>query len=185
MEIRHADPQRDAAACASIYAPFVAGSPVSFEEIAPTTQEMAGLIEQTSARYPWLVAEEDGHAAAYAYGTAHRSRAAYRWAADLGLYVAEEHRGQGVGTRLCRVLLDLLARQNIHVAVAGISLPNPASVALVESLEFEPVGVYTRIGYKAGAWHDVGWWQRELIPAHDGPPGELGPPVRLDEAGGS
>ncbi len=185
MEIRHADPQCDAAACASIYAPFAASSPVSFEEVAPTAQEMAGLIEQTSARYPWLVAEADGHVAGYAYASAHRSRAAYRWAADLGLYVAGAHRGQGVGKRLCRVLLDLLARQNIHVAVAGITLPNPGSVALFESLEFEPVGVYRRIGYKAGGWHDVGWWQRELIPARRGAPGELGPPLRLDADGAS
>jgi phosphinothricin acetyltransferase len=180
VEIRSADPQRDAEACAAIYAPFVNHSPVSFEEVAPTAEQMARLIEKTSADYPWLVAEASGHLVGYAYACAHRSRSAYRWAADLGLYVAEGHRSQGVGTRLCRALLELLARQGIHVAVVGITLPNPASVALSESLGFEPVGVYRRIGYKAGAWRDVGWWQRELLPSAGGPPPDPGPPVRID-----
>ena len=178
MEIRSADPQRDAAACAAIYAPFVNDSPISFEEVAPTAEDMARTIEQTSARYPWLVAEDEGRIIGYAYATAHRTRAAYRWAVDLGIYLADGHRGQRVGTRLCHELLDRLTHQGVHVAVVGITLPNPASVALTESLGFEPVGVYRRIGYKAGAWRDVGWWQRELRPAGDEPPGELGPPAR-------
>jgi len=178
VKIRSADPHRDAAACAAIYAPFVNDSPTSFEEVAPTAEDMARTIEQTSARYPWLVAEDEGGVIGYAYATAHRSRAAYRWAADLAIYLAAEHRGRGVGKRLCQVLLDQLAGQGVHVAVVGITLPNPASVALTESLGFDPVGVYRRIGYKAGAWRDVGWWQRELVPPGVGPPTELGPPPR-------
>jgi L-amino acid N-acyltransferase YncA len=83
-----------------------------------------------------------------------------------------------VGRRLCQALLDRLVDQGVHVAVVGITLPNPASVALTESLGFEPVGVYRRIGYKAGAWRDVGWWQRELLPAGDEGPDEPGPPAR-------
>ena len=176
MEIRSADPQRDAAACAAIYAPFVSDSPTSFEEVAPSAEDMARHIEEVSARYPWLVAEEAGRVIGYAYANAHRSRAAYRWAADLAIYLAEAHRGHGVGKRLCQQLLDQLAEQGVHVAVVGITLPNPASVALTEALGFEPVGVYRRIGYKAGAWRDVGWWQRELLPPGDQPPSELGPP---------
>lgn len=180
MEIRSADPQRDAAACAEIYAPFVNDSPASFEEVAPTTADMARTIEQTSAGYPWLVAEDEGQIIGYAYATAHRSRAAYRWAVDLGIYLAEEHRGRGIGKRLCLRLLDQLADQGVHMAVVGITLPNAASVALAESLGFEPVGVYRRIGYKAGAWRDVGWWQRELLPPGERPPDELRPPTRID-----
>lgn len=180
MDIRSADPQRDAAACAAIYAPFVNDSPTSFEEVAPSAEDMARHMEQISASYPWLVAEDDGQVIGYVYATAHRSRAAYRWAVDLAIYLAAKHRGRGVGKRLCQVLLDQLAVQGVHVAVVGITLPNPASVALTESLGFEPVGVYRRIGYKAGAWRDVGWWQRELQPPGDEPPGELRPPSPLD-----
>jgi L-amino acid N-acyltransferase YncA len=175
--IRHADPRRDAAACAAIYAPFVSDSAVSFEEVAPSGEEMGRRIEQTSARYPWLVAERGDEVAGFAYATAHRSRAAYRWAADVSAYVGEAHRGQGLGTELYRVLLELLRGQGIQVAAAGITLPNPASVALHESLGFEPVGVWRRVGWKDGAWRDVGWWQLELIPVADAPPAEVSPPI--------
>ena len=178
--IRHADPSRDGGACAAIYAPFVRDTPVSFEELAPSGEDMARLIERTSSSYPWLVAEREQRVAGYAYATAHRSRAAYRWAADVTVYIGEGHRGQGLGTDLYRALLSLLADQGIRVACAGITLPNPASVALHESLGFEPVGVWRRIGWKAGAWHDVGWWQLALGPGDRSPPAELGPPPRLD-----
>jgi phosphinothricin acetyltransferase len=179
VSIRHADPARDGDACAAIYAPFVRDTPVSFEEVAPSGQEISGQIEEISARYPWLVAERDGEVAGFAYASAYRSRAAYRWAADVTVYVAEHHRRQGAGTELYTALLNLLTQQGFHVAVAVITLPNQASVALHESLGFRPVGVYGRIGYKAGAWYDVGHWQLELRPPGEGPPAEIGPPVRL------
>jgi phosphinothricin acetyltransferase len=63
------------------------------------------------------------------------------------------------------------------LAVAGITLPNDASVGLHEAIGFEPVGVYTRMGWKLGAWRDVGWWQLDLAPGSDGHPTEPSPPV--------
>lgn len=179
MLIRHADPGRDGAPCAQIYAPFVRDSAVSFEEKAPSAEELARRIEQVSLTHPWLVAEADGRVAGFAYGTRHRERAAYRWAADVTVYVSAEHRRRGVGRALYEELLRLLARQGFHVACAGITLPNEPSVALHEKCGFSLVGVYRRIGWKLGAWHDVGWWQRELAPAGERPPGEPRPPVRL------
>jgi phosphinothricin acetyltransferase len=119
--------------------------------------------------------------AGYAYGSRHRERPGYRWAVDVGIYVAEIHRGKGVGTALYEALLPLLARQGFYIACAGITLPNPASVALHESVGFRLVGVYEQIGWKAGAWRDVGWWQRELTPQKGGPPANPGPPPRLEE----
>jgi phosphinothricin acetyltransferase len=179
--IRHADPARDAAACASIYEPFVSDSAVSFEEQVPSAEEMGRRIEATSERYPWLVAATEHEVSGYAYAAAHRERAAYRWAADVAVYVAEEQRGRGVGRALYEALLELLARQGIQVACAGITLPNAASVALHESCGFEFVGTYRRIGWKAGEWHDVGWWQRELAPTCTDAPREPGSPARLDD----
>jgi len=183
VQIRHADPAADGPACAAIYAPFVTGSAVSFEEVAPDGSEMSRRIAETSTRYPWLVADDGETVAGFAYATAHRTRAAYRWAADVTVYLGEGSRRQGLGTRLYTALFELLVRQGIAVAVAGITLPNPASVGLHESLGFELVGVYRRIGYKTGSWHDVGWWQRELVPAGDRPPDQLGPPARLPGRG--
>ena len=179
LAIRHADAERDGAACAAIYAPFVAATAVSFEDEPPTAEEMARRIASTSERYPWLLAQDGDGVAGYAYGAAHRERAAYRWACDVAVYVGERHRRQGVGRALYGVLLELLERQGIQVACAGITLPNDGSVALHEACGFEPIGVYRRIGWKFGEWHDVWWWQLELAPANEHAPAEPRPPVRL------
>ena len=176
--IRDAQPDRDAAACLEIYAPFVRETAVSFEEIVPTVEEFAGRIRTIGATYPWLVMEIDGRVVGYAYASPHRARAAYRWAAEVTVYVAPESRGSGVGRRLYAELLDRLRRQGFQAACAGITLPNPGSVALHEAMGFEPVGVYKRIGWKAGAWRDVGWWQLALQPPAPEAPAEPLPPNR-------
>jgi phosphinothricin acetyltransferase len=178
MLIRHADPARDAAACAAIYEPYVRDSVSSLEEEAPDTAEMTRRIEAVSASYPWLVAEDAGTIRGYAYAARHRTRAAYRWAVDAAVYVDDAHRG-GIGRSLYEPLLDLLARQGLRVVCAGITLPNDASVALHESFGFQPVGVYPRIGFKQNRWWDVGWWALELAGTEGGPPREPGPPARL------
>jgi GNAT superfamily N-acetyltransferase len=87
---------------------------------------------------------------------------AYRWSIDTSVYVEDAYRRRGVGRGLYVSLFAILAAQGYVNAYAGIALPNPASVALHESLRFEKVGVYRRVGYKLGQWHDVGWWQRIL-----------------------
>lgn len=181
MLIRHADPDRDATACAAIYAPFVRDTVISLEEQPPDAAGLAGRIERISRTHPWLVAEAGSEVCGFAYGSLHRERAAYRWASDVTVYVAPVHHRRGIGRSLYTALFDLLARQGFHVACAGITLPNRASVGLHESLGFVPVGVYRRIGFKFGAWWDVGWWQLELIDAGTGPPGELRPPARIDD----
>jgi phosphinothricin acetyltransferase len=178
--IRHAEARSDAAPCAEIYAPSVRDSAVSFEAQAPGPDELAQRIDRISLTHPWLVAEDDGQIVGYAYGSQHRERAAYRWAADVAVYVSVEHRRRGVGRALYDALLPLLSRQGFYSACAGITLPNDASVKLHEACGFKLVGVYRRIGWKAGAWRDVGWWQRELR-GGDGAPLEPGPPVRLSE----
>jgi L-amino acid N-acyltransferase YncA len=191
--IRDADPGRDAAACAAIYAPYVEpdrtqlfpdsgnkyvplGSAVSFEARAPSVAEMAARIERHSRTHPWLVAEEGGEVRGYAYACRHRERAAYRWAVDVSVYVAAAERRHGHGRRLYEALFERLRAQGFQVACAGITLPNPASVGLHELLGFAPVGVSRRIGWKLGAWHDVGWWQLELASPGEEPPPEPLPP---------
>ena len=179
MLIRHADPNRDAARCAAIYAPFVRDTVISLEERPPDADELARRIDRVSRTHPWLVAEVDGDVPGFAYATLHRERAAYRWATDVTVYVDPAYHRRGIGRSLYTALFDLLTRQGFHVACAGITLPNAASVGLHESLGFVPVGIYRRIGFKFGAWWDVGWWQRQLISAGGEPPAEPGPPARL------
>ncbi len=185
MRIRDADPGRDAAGCAAIYEPFVRETAISFEERIPTAADFAARIQRIESTHPWLVAEHDGRLAGYAYGCPHRERAAYRWAAEVTVYVETAFRRRGVGRELYRALLAQLREQGLWMACAGVTLPNEASVGLHESLGFKPVGVYTRIGYKFGQWWDVGWWQLALRQAEEEPPAEPGPPPRLPSGGRS
>ena len=176
FSIRDADPPRDAAACAAIYAPHVEGSAVSFEEWAPSAEGMAARIERVAATHAWLVAEREGRVVGYAYATAYNERPAYRWSTSVSVYVAGESRGQGAGRALYQALFERLRERGFRMACAGITLPNPPSVALHESLGFEQSGLNREIGWKHGAWRDVGWWQLELTPAGDEPPPEPLPP---------
>ena len=182
MLIRHADPARDGAACAAVYAPSVTGGVASFEEVAPDSREMSQRIARTSERYPWLIAEDGDDVLGYAYASEHRARSAYRWAADTAVYVSGRHHRRGVGRALYGALLPLLRRQGLYVAVAGITLPNAASVGLHEHMGFVLIGHYRDIGFKQGKWRTVGWWQaqlREPVPGEI--PAEPGPPARLDD----
>jgi L-amino acid N-acyltransferase YncA len=152
----------DAPQIAAIYAPLVRETVVSFETDPPDDGEMAERILTTLPTYPWLVCESSDEILGYAYASAHRTRDAYQWSVDVSVYVHGEHRRSGVGRGLYESLFALLWRQGFYNAYAGIALPNPASVGLHESLGFEEVGVYRSVGYKNGAWRDVGWWHRRL-----------------------
>jgi phosphinothricin acetyltransferase len=175
--VRHVRPDDDAARCAEIYHPHVLDGVASLEEQPPGTEEMAARIRSASRTHPWLVAERDGEVAGYAYGSPHHSRAAYRWTADVTVYVAGEHARRGIGRELYDELFELLRGQGFHVACAGVTLPNDASVGLHEALGFEPVGIYRGVAWKHGAWWDVGWWQLQLLANEDERPGEPGPPL--------
>lgn len=176
MDIRDADSDRDAEAIAAIYAPFVADTVISFEAAAPTAAEMAARIERLTSTHAWLVAEDAGEILGYAYGCPHRERAAYRWATDVSVYVDPRHHRRGAGRALYEALFERLAERGYRMALAGIALPNDASVGLHEACGFKPVGVYRRIGFKHGAWWDVGWWQLDLVAGDNGggPPREPG-----------
>ena len=180
MLIRDASAERDAAACAAIYTPYVRDTPISLEEEPPTASEIAGRIETTTKTHPWLVAEDESGLTGYAYATRHRERACYRWAADVTVYVAPQSQRRGVGRALYEALFEALAHQGFRTACAGITLPNAASVGLHQALGFEPVGVYRKIGWKFGSWHDVGWWQLELAAGAGDTPRERRPPPRLN-----
>ena len=169
MVIRNADAD-DAAACAAIYAPCVTDSVASFETGPPTAEEMAARV---GAAYAWLVAEPDGVPVGYAYGSPHRERAAYRWAADVAVYISADHHRAGVGRALYARLFQALREIGVWTLCAGITEPNAASTGLHRSMGFVSVGTYRRIGWKAGAWHDVQWWQLDLRPGDPGPPSGL------------
>jgi L-amino acid N-acyltransferase YncA len=133
------------------------------------------------ARHPWLACVAGDAVVGYAYASAHRARAAYQWAADVSAYVHPDWRGRRIGQALYTALLSILRLQGHYIAYAGIALPNPASVRLHESCGFVPLGIYRQVGFKLGAWHDVGWWQCELLPRAADP----APPTPLPALAGS
>jgi len=163
--------QKDAGQIVEIYAPFCVGTPVSFETEPPSLALMRQRINKTLKVFPWLVSEHEGQILGYAYASRHRERAGYRWSVDVSVYVREGHRRKGLGRALYSSLFAILRLQGFYNIVAGISLPNPASVTLHESMGMRRVGVYRGIGFKCGKWHDVGWWQLALR-AQDGEPEE-------------
>jgi phosphinothricin acetyltransferase len=156
---------RDAAALAAIYAPYVTDSPISFEEVAPDTGEMARRIRGERPGYhPWLLADDDGHVVGYCASSPFRTRPAYRWTVETGIYLRPDAYGRGTGRSLLEAMCELLERQGYVAVIGAIALPNPASVALHEKTGFAHVGGYRGTGFKQGAWLDVGLWQRDLAP---------------------
>lgn len=153
----------DAARCAEIYRPFVTDNWVSFELDPPDEAEMAGRIAAYGASHGWLIAQAtDGSIAGYAYGSPHRTRAAYATSIDVAVYVDPAFARQGVGRALYDALLPLMKDQGFHAAFAGIALPNDGSIGLHEAVGFTPLGIYREVGWKMDGWRDVGWWQRLL-----------------------
>lgn len=164
MKVRRATAD-DAAAIASIYAPYVRATVVSFELEAPDEIEMAGRIAAVGDAYPWLVAcEANGEVAGYAYACAFRPRPAYRFTVETTVYVADGAHRRGIGTLLYRSLLPVLEAQGYTQAIGAITLPNEASVRLHEALGFTHAGTYEKVGFKLGEWRSVGLWQRPLAP---------------------
>jgi phosphinothricin acetyltransferase len=157
----------DAAGVADVYAPYVQGTAITLEDVAPSVDEWRGRIRRTLATYPFLVFEQDDRIKAYASASTHNERSGYRWSVNVGIYVAPDGHRQGVGRALYGRLLAMLEAQGFHTAYAGITLPNANSVGLHEAMGFALIGVYPEVGFKRGAWQDVGWWSRRLAA---GPP---------------
>lgn len=152
----------DAEAIQAIYAPVVLGTAISFEEVPPSVEQMRGRLLATLETFPYLVAEQEGVVIGYAYASQHRARAAYRWAVDVTVYIAENARRKGVGRRLYETLLPMLKAMGYRSVYAGIALPNEGSVGLHERIGFRHIGTFPNVGYKHGAWHDVGYWLLNL-----------------------
>ena len=135
---------------------------------------MSSRLVEISRTHPWLVYEKEGEVAGYAYASSHSARAAYGWSVNVTVYIAREHHRAGIGRALYTALFEQLRRQGFYNAYGGITLPNAGSVGLHEAMGFKLVGIYRKVGYKFGAWRDVGWWQLEL---QEKPAGDPSPPL--------
>jgi phosphinothricin acetyltransferase len=182
--IRPAAPQ-DSPAIHAIYAPIVAGTHISFELEPPSAEEVRRRME--AAPVPWLVHESEAEIVGFASAGPFRERAAYRWTAEMSIYVAERVRLRGVGRALGEALLERLRAGGYHSAVGVVALPNSASEGLLRALGFRPAGLLREAGYKQGRWWDVQLWQRVLEEPHghayDGRDGDRldDPPLQPEE----
>ena len=118
--------------------------------------------EVRSASLPWLIAEEGGQVVGYAYARPWHSRSAYRFSAEIAVYLAADRTGRGIGSQLYDRLFPILQARGIHAAMGGIALPNAASVALHEKFGLRKVAQFQEVGFKFDRWIDVGYWQRRL-----------------------
>jgi phosphinothricin acetyltransferase len=160
--VRAASPQ-DAAACVAVYRPYVLDTAISWELEVPTVEEMATRIAEA---HEWLVLERGDRIIGFAYGHTLNRMPTYRWSTETGLYVHLDHHRTGGGRALYTPLLHRFA---------GITQPNEASNAFHRSFGFEEAGLYRRVEWKHGRWHDVAWMQRDLLGSADQeePPGPI------------
>jgi len=149
----------DAEAICAIYNHYVLYTTITFEGQAVTVEAMRQRMAEAPQGLPWLVAEENGIVAGYAYAYPWKTRSAYRHTVESGIYLHQESVHQGIGTRLYKELLRLLQEGGFHAVIAGIALPNPASIALHEKLGFTNIGQFKQVGFKFGKWIDVGYWE--------------------------
>jgi L-amino acid N-acyltransferase YncA len=156
--------EADAEAMVAIYAPVVRDTAISFELAPPDAAAFRDKIRHLLEWAPCLVCEEDDRVLGYAYAGRFRDRPAYRFTVETTVYVHSDARGRGVGRALYEDLFERTIRQGFRRAVAGITLPNEASVGLHRAVGFNLVGVFPKIGFKFGRWHDVSWWERPLGP---------------------
>lgn len=152
----------DAKACIAIYQPYVEDTAITFETEVPTPAEMAGRIAAARQHHEWLVLERHSEVIGYAYAHTFNPRAAYQWSTETSIYIAVDHRHAGGGRQLYTQLLQHLTDRGYRRAFAGITQPNSASNAFHRSFGFEQVGLYRRVGWKQGRWHDVAWTQLDL-----------------------
>ena len=159
MKIRKVK-QSDSSKIAQIYNHYIKNTIITFEEQEVSQDEISSRIENVlSEPLPWIVAENGGNIAGYAYAAKWKTRSAYRYAVESTVYLDKESVGKGIGTLLYKELLSKLKKSEMHVVIGGIALPNPSSIALHEKNGFKKVAHFKEAGIKFNKWIDVGYWQ--------------------------
>lgn len=155
--------QNDCAALLAIYNHEISHGSATFEEtplsLAVFSKRLAGI----QAEFPVLVLEHQDSVVGYAYGTHYKPRSAYRFSAEVTIYLAPSYHGKGLAKRLYQELFIQLKQQGIRQLLAVVTHPNIASEGFHQHLGFKQVGLLERVGFKFDRWYDVALYQRELI----------------------
>lgn len=161
MPVRICTPADIPALC-GIYNHYIAHTAITFEELPVSVTEMQKRVEATMQLFPWLVFEENEKILGYAYASKWKDRSAYKYTAEVTVYLHPEHCGKGIGGILYTDLIEQLANKNLHALLACIAIPNIASEKIHEQFGFRQVAHFREVGFKFGRWLDVGYWQKNL-----------------------
>ena len=162
MLIRPAEAD-DTVEIAYIYNYYIATSHATFEVDPVDAAEMELRLDAAQQKgYPFLVADDDDEIVGYAYAHEYRARPAYRQSIEVSVYVRPRHDGKNIGSALYEKLLAEIKAAHFHAVIAGISLPNDASIALHEKFGFRKVAHFREVGRKFDRWIDVGYWELVL-----------------------
>ena len=170
----------DAAELVSIYAPYVEQTAVTYEYEVPSVEEFQGRIANTTKNYPYLAAVENGVILGYAYASAFHPRAAFRWTAEVTVYLRKEAHGRGIGRMLYEALEEKLKQQNVQTAIALIADPNPESVAFHEKMGYRVAGRLTNCAYKLGQWRGM-YYMEKFLGEHAGEPESFLPSSEIEK----
>ena len=161
----------DLQALTDIYNYYVVNTTITFDLRPFTAAERRPWFEDHKASGPHrLLVATDGGGACIGYASTSRWRAkpAYDTTVEASVYCHPQAVGRGCGTALYRALFESLEREDVETIVAGVSLPNPTSIALHERFGFHAVGVFHAVGRKFDKYWDVAWFERPLRSARDG-----------------
>lgn len=145
-----------------IYNHYIKNTHVTFEENEIDDEETGKRIKEIAQDYPWIVYEEKGQVTGYAYASRWKARAAYKFSAEITVYLEKNNFGRGLGSKLLEELIQRTKEKNLHCLIGGIALPNQASIALFEKFGFTKCAEFKEVGYKFGKWIDVGYWQKVM-----------------------
>lgn len=153
----------DAERIADIYNHYITNTLITFEEEIVSAGDIdKRIIDIALSGLPWLVIEENGEVNGYAYASRWNGRCSFRFSVEITVYLSHLTTSRGLGTKLFEALFSELRKQSVHVAIGGIALPNPASIALHEKFGMEKVAHFKEVGFKFDQWIDVGYWQATL-----------------------
>ncbi|MCL1880197.1 MAG: N-acetyltransferase family protein [Actinomycetia bacterium] len=162
-----------------IYRPYVVDTAITFVSSIPSAADIALKMQQVQKRYPYLVCTLEDRVVGFAYADEVRPHDAYRWNAELAIYLDGEYHRRGIATALYSALLQILRAQGFVNLYAVIGLPNDPSIALHRHFGFTEVGVHEKTGFKLGEWRDVVWLWHRIEGATD--PALHGPPLLMAE----
>ena len=154
--------QTDIAQCLEIYNYYIESSTATFEEEKLSLNEFSERLKRIAAEFPFFVAEENGKISGYAYLDHYNTRSAYRYTADLSIYLARNAVSRGTGGMLLEAVESAGAKRGIKNIISLVTEENEVSCRFHEKHGFEKMGKLESVGFKFGKWLGVYFYQKQI-----------------------